>query len=204
MFISNGTGHVANRKGVASMIRRFCYSVYQFMRYYAALKPDFHQVHTQAECVTNITVDTLQKVQVLVLDFDGVLAPHGALAPLPEVQVWLTDFIKTCEIPVYILSNKPNSQRAAWFAQHYPAITFVAGVRKKPYPDGLHKIADMTKVPLSQILLVDDRLATGILATKIAGCQSLLIMHPYQNRQAHPLKEKFFAFLRAAEQWMVH
>ena len=195
---------MANRKGVAGMIQRFCYSVYQFMRYYVALKQDFHQAHTQTECVTNITADILPKAQVLVLDFDGVLAPHGASEPLSEVQVWLTNFIKTGKMPVYILSNKPNSQRAAWFAQHYPEITFVAGVRKKPYPDGLHKIADMAKVPLSQIILVDDRLATGILATKIAGCQSLLIMHPYQNQQAHPVKEKFFAFLRAAEQWMVH
>ena len=186
------------------MIRRFCYSVCQFVRYYAALKQTLHQAHTRVDCVTNITADTLQKIQVLVLDFDGVLAPHGALSPLPEVQRWLADFIKTCEIPVYILSNKPNSQRAAWFAQHYPDITFVAGVRKKPYPDGLQEIADMTKVPLSQILLVDDRLATGILATKMTGCQSLLIMHPYQNQQTHPVKEKFFAFLRAVEQWLVH
>ena len=196
--------HVVNGKIMVSMIRRFCYSVYQFVRFYTALKKDFHQLHTQIKCATNITVDTLKKVQVLVLDFDGVLAPHGASEPLPEVQVWLTNLIKTWGRPIYILSNKPNSQRAAWFTQHYPDINFVAGVRKKPYPDGLHKIADMTKVSLSQILLVDDRLATGVLATKIAGCQNRLVTDPYQNFHKHPVKEKFFGILRSVEQWIVH
>lgn len=139
-------------------------------------------------------------ITVLALDFDGVLAPHGFPAPLPEVQEWLT----RCSAvfgpdKVFILSNKPTEARKAWFSAHFPKIRFISGVRKKPYPDGLMKTGELAHVPLSAILMVDDRLLTGCLAAIVAGARPLYIRRPYRSFRHRLLAELFFMVLRAGE-----
>src|SRR5512137_2699542 len=98
-------------------------------------------------------------VRILALDFDGVLASHGKKVPLPEAAAWL---LRCCDVfgeeNIYILSNKPSRERNAWFCANHPKIRFIAGVRKKPYPDGLLKIISLSGVPPTEIMLLDDRL----------------------------------------------
>jgi len=139
-------------------------------------------------------------IAVLALDFDGVLASHGSPVPLPEAVAWM----KRCEAVfggerIFIISNKPTEGRRIWFAENFPAMRFISGVRKKPYPDGLNKTGELAGVPLNSILMVDDRLLTGCLAALAAGTRPCYIRHPYVSFRQRPVAELFFWLLRAAE-----
>ena len=143
-------------------------------------------------------------VAALALDFDGVLAGHGFPVPLPEAVAWM----KRCEAVfgggrIFILSNKPTDGRRQWFAENFPAMRFISGVRKKPYPDGLNKTAELAGVPLSSIMMVDDRLLTGCLAALVAGARPCYIRRPYVSFNHRPLAELFFMLLRAGERVFV-
>lgn len=145
-----------------------------------------------------------QGITALALDFDGVLAHHGAAEPLPEAVDWM----KRCEAVfggerIFILSNKPTEGRRVWFAEHFPAMRFISGVRKKPYPDGLNKTGELAGVPLSSIMMVDDRLLTGCLAALVAGARPCYIRRPYVSFRHRPLAELFFWKLRLLERLFV-
>lgn len=156
--------------------------------------------------ILGIDLEQLQisGVTVMALDFDGVLAPHGDPTPLPQAVEWM----KSCQElfggdHIFILSNKPTNERRAWFAENFPAIRFISGVRKKPYPDGLNKAGELAKVPLSQILMVDDRLLTGCLAAIVAGARPCYIRSPYTSLTNRPAAELFFRMLRVLERAFV-
>jgi uncharacterized protein len=143
-------------------------------------------------------------IAALALDFDGVLAHHGAPAPLPDAVEWM----KRCEAVfggerIFILSNKPTEGRRAWFNDHFPSLRLISGVRKKPFPDGLNKTGALAGVPLSQILMVDDRLLTGCLAALVAGARPCYIRQPYISFKHRPLAELFFMLLRRIERYFV-
>lgn len=143
-------------------------------------------------------------IAVLALDFDGVLAGHGAPVPLPEAVDWM----KRCEAVfggdrIFIISNKPTDGRRRWFAENFPAMRFISGVRKKPYPDGLNKTGELAGVPLSSIMMVDDRLLTGCLAALVAGARPCYIRRPYASFSYRPLAELFFWLLRGGERLFV-
>jgi len=145
-----------------------------------------------------------QGVAVLALDFDGVLAGHGFPAPFPETIAWM----KRCETVfggdrMFILSNKPTDERREWFVENFPAIRFISGVRKKPYPDGLIKTGELAGVPLSSIMMVDDRLLTGCLAAVVAGARPCYIRSPYVSFGYRTFAELFFFALRSLERLSV-
>jgi putative phosphatase len=157
-------------------------------------------------CILTLDPEALKSsgITVLALDFDGVLAHHGAPAPLPEAVKWM----KRSQAVfggdrIFILSNKPTEGRRQWFANHFPAIRFISGVRKKPYPDGIKKTGELAGVPLSQILMVDDRLLTGCLAALAAGARPCYIRQPYISFEQRPLAELFFMLLRRIERYFV-
>ena len=144
-------------------------------------------------------------ISVLAIDFDGVLAHHGAAIPLPEAADWL----KQCESVlggdrIFILSNKPTYERIQWFAENFPALRFISGVRKKPYPDGLIKVKELAEVTMSSILMIDDRLLTGCLAALTAGARVCYIRRPYISFSHRPFSEMFFMVLRTLERIFVH
>mgnify|MGYP001374573548 CR=1 FL=1 len=143
-------------------------------------------------------------VAALALDFDGVLAGHGFPEPLPVAIAWM----KRCETVfggdrIFILSNKPTDERRRWFAEQFPAMRFISGVRKKPYPDGLNKTGELAGVPLSSIMMVDDRLLTGCLAAVVAGARPCYIRSPYVSPGHRPVAELFFFVLRSLERLFV-
>ncbi len=139
-------------------------------------------------------------IRALVFDFDGVLAPHAAEKPLPETSVTLERAVQTFGTGhVYILSNKPSLERLNYFKEHFPGVVFVGGVRKKPYPDGLEKVAALGSYQQNQIALLDDRLMTGGLACLHAGSKFVYISDPLTDYSRHPFKESFFALLRLFE-----
>jgi predicted HAD superfamily phosphohydrolase YqeG len=139
-------------------------------------------------------------IAALVFDFDGVLAPHGEMMPLPETQQVLLEALEVFGAGhVYILSNKPSPERLAYFQQQFSGISFISGVRKKPYPDGLLKVSSAGPYAPDQIALLDDRLLTGGLACVHAGAKFIYISKPYISFSRHPFKESFFACLRLFE-----
>jgi predicted HAD superfamily phosphohydrolase YqeG len=159
-----------------------------------------------ATSIVNIDPSALQAkgILALALDFDGVLSHHGSPAPLPEAISW----IKSCESVfggnrIFILSNKPTYERVQWFAANFPAIRFISGVPKKPYPDGLKKTGELAECPLSSILMIDDRLLTGCLAALVAGARPCYIRRPYFSFRHLTLPELFFRFVRIGERMFV-
>jgi FMN phosphatase YigB (HAD superfamily) len=116
--------------------------------------------------------------------------------------------MKRCEAvfggnQIFILSNKPTDGRRVWFAENFPAMRFISGVRKKPYPDGLEKTGELAGVPLSAIMMVDDRLLTGCLAALVAGARPCYIRRPYISFKTRPFAEMFFWKLRILERLFV-
>jgi predicted HAD superfamily phosphohydrolase YqeG len=157
-------------------------------------------------CILDLDPAALKSsgISALALDFDGVLAHHGAPAPLPEVIEWM----KCCEAVfgggrIFVLSNKPTEGRRQWLADNFPTLRFISGVRKKPFPDGLNKAGELAGVPLSHILMVDDRLLTGCLAALVAGAKPCYIRHPYASFRHRPFAELFFMLLRRTERCLV-
>jgi predicted HAD superfamily phosphohydrolase YqeG len=158
-------------------------------------------------------------IHALVLDFDGVLNSHGENTVDARVALWLKAMhLSMPGLPLFILSNRPNSTRQQYFATHFPYINFVTNIRKKPYPDGLAAVlatlqeqharnpaAAGTPAPSKdQILIVDDRLATGILAALIFGCKALFITEPLIKYRKHCIQEVFFKILRILEKTVIN
>ena len=141
---------------------------------------------------------------ILALDFDGVLAPHGRMEPLPAAAEWLDRCCRNFgEDKIFILSNKPARERISWFQARHPGIRFITGVRKKPFPDGLQSVIARAGVTPGEVMLLDDRLLTGGLAACLAGTKVTYITAPYVTIASNPLPELFFMGLRAVERLIV-
>lgn len=142
----------------------------------------------------------IEGISGLILDFDGVLASHAELYPRADVLDWL---VKQSYESIYILSNKPLPERIRFFKEYFPNIKFICGSRKKPYPDGLEAILeDSNEVP-DKLLVVDDRLATGIVASVGLGMKACYIRSPYTDFVHRPLRELGFSLLRLSEKTLI-
>ncbi|MDB6095998.1 MAG: Hydrolase, subfamily [Francisellaceae bacterium] len=139
-------------------------------------------------------------IKALILDFDGVLNSHGESEVHPELIQWLKDASQILgSNRIFILSNNPISRRINYFKTHFPEISFVVSKNKKPYPEGIESIIQLSNLVPKEILMIDDRLATGILAAELAGTRALLISDPYINFSKRPIQEAFFYCLRTIE-----
>lgn len=159
-----------------------------------------------ARAISDLDPEELKNAGVLALaiDFDGVLASHGADRPLPPVEGWLYSAVRVFGAGrLFILSNRPEGARVDWFRDNFPEIIFISGVRKKPYPDGLERAAELAGVPLSSLMMLDDRLLTGCLAAILAGAIPCYIRRPFTNIRKRPLKEIFFMLLRFLERRLI-
>lgn len=180
---------------------RFGYTLRQLKRHRTAINAFKSSPQLQAQSITDIDPKALTKnnIKALALDFDGVLANHGDKKPLPDVEKWLNTATTLFQTRLFILSNKPDEIRRQYFRQQYPNIQFMSGVRKKPYPDGLNEIIRLANITPQQLMLIDDRLWTGILASIIAGNKAIWITKAYCNFSRRPISESFFALLRTIE-----
>lgn len=185
-------------------MKRILYAIQNGWTYRQKLSSYITQPALSIEALQRIQMEDLEKlnVAVLVLDFDGVLAPHDAATPTQAAEKWLrTISMNLGEQRIAILSNKPKPVRRAYFQEHFPGIQWVEGTRSKPYPDGILEVAESRGIVSSRILIVDDRLLTGILASCIAPCQARYFIKPVMNFSHHPIKESFFWILRKLERY---
>lgn len=183
------------------IIKRIIFSLQEGFRARHILKRFLVEPERQIYSLTEITAERIDEanVAVLVLDFDGVLANHGEAVPLPDSAEWLFKLSHQLgQQRLAILTNKPYPQRIAYFKAHFPGIQIIQG-RKKPYPDGLLEIAYSRGLAMHRILLLDDRLLTGMLATKLASCQGWYFCRPFTNYWRRPFAETFFSCLRVLE-----
>lgn len=182
---------------------RYLYTLAEGIKHYRCLRGKKKQT---LKHITDLKVDYLHQhaIKCLALDFDGVLNAHAEPALKPEVKQWLEGFVQVWpSSQIVILSNKPKPIRLAYFKTHFPGIGFCTNVAKKPYPQGLLQIAKQQKISPNQIMLVDDRLLTGMLACCISGAQGVLIKHPYKRVFRRPIRELFFASLRVLERLLI-
>lgn len=141
-----------------------------------------------------------QGYEVIVFDYDGVLAAHGENTLNEKVATELHHFVKILgEGKVFILSNKPNNQRTEYFYNKFKGIQFILAKRKKPFPDGILEILQITNLKPKQVLIIDDRLLTGILAAKLAEANACYVTEPMINYRNRPITEFFIQILRKIE-----
>lgn len=183
------------------MLRRIIFALKMGWRYRDRLR-EFEKNNTlQVKRLEDLNLSLLksQGIKVLALDMDGVLVPYGQTELESGLTTWLKDCMERWKYHIYIYSNKPNAARKKYFLEHFPSIGFITQVRHKPYPDGIYQIMDKTKVAAFEILVVDDRLLTGVLAALIAGAKAKWVTKPRISLLKRPGMELYFIFLRALE-----
>ena len=188
------------------MIARLYYAGQSAWRYRKALANYAQDSVLQAKTLLDVDLQGLkqQGIQVLILDFDGVLAAHAAPRPLVMMEDWLRKALTVFKPnQLFILSNQPTAARQAYFQAYFPGISFVCPQRKKPFIDGIQVILDTLGVAPQQVLLIDDRLLTGILAALIAGIQGCYVTAPWIDWKKRPFWEAWYYFLRRAERWLL-
>ena len=187
-----------------SMLSRIRYALSKYWQNRAQLQRYCFSPELQLTSVLDLSVADLTAlgIKALVLDFDGVLASHAEPEPRAEVAYWLNKLQRDfAPHQIYILSNKPTRERQNYFAKNFPGIIFIIAARKKPYPDGLQQIVTLSGLAAGQVLLIDDRLATGILAVIISGVRGLWLTKPYTNFVVRPMVETWFMCLRGLERF---
>ncbi len=184
------------------MIYRIGYALTMAFRQRLSLRRYNRDLTLQCNSVVELDLHRLKKqgIKVLVLDFDGVLASHGEAKLTPNVENWLSKCLQVFEAEtLFILSNKPNLVRIQYFSTHFPGIRFIVASKKKPYPDGLLQILRLTRRAPESVLMIDDRLLTGVLAAVLANVSARLITKPFTAFNKRPISELFYLSLRTFE-----
>ncbi len=188
------------------MLTRICYALVMAWRYRKMLKAYRTESALQAAKVVILDPVLLKAegIKVLVIDVDGVLTSFGELIVTKEIESWLNSCVSIMgEGRVVVLTNKPTTERSQYYANTFKGIQLVQARRKKPYPDGLQQIMLQAKVKPEEVLMIDDRLLTGILAALIAKTKGCYITDPTICIKKHPLPELFFIVLRKIERLVI-
>lgn len=183
-------------------MQRMRYAIYHALKHKKNLYQYLVNPTLKSGSVTQLTPDYFRsrEIKYIALDFDGVLACHGKVRPLTEVEAWLSHL--TTEIPashIALLSNKPFTKRLQYFQDRFPNMVLITGVAKKPYPEGLNQLVTHFQCAKNELVLVDDRLLTGMLAVCLAEVQGVYIEKAYGNLKENFIVESFFALLRKSE-----
>ncbi len=188
------------------MIHRLYYSLGMAWQHRARLRVYRRQRALQCKTVLDLDLSAVkaQGIRALALDFDGVLASYGEREISPTIGSWLNNSIEVFgQGKVFILTNKPTEARESYFSEHFKGVILVRAARKKPYPEGIFQILQRVKIEARELLVVDDRLLTGILAAIIAETTACYITKPWINLRKRPVPELFFMSLRIIERLIV-
>ena len=183
-------------------LKRMFYAIKTAKEHKMAINKILKDSSSFAKDLCDINCADLKKnnIKALALDFDGVLASHGQIKLDEKTIIWLKVALKAFPTSIYILSNNPKGRRFKWLSKNFPKIHLITGVKKKPYPDGLNVIIKHAKVKSSEVVLVDDRLLTGVLASLNAKTKIIYITEPRGKILSKFFaQECFFATLRFLE-----
>ncbi len=172
------------------------------VRHWHALARYNLDVTLQCKSIVELDLHLLKKqgIKILVLDFDGVLASHGEVELSPDIVGWLNNSLQIfSKGEIFVLSNHASVLRAQYFSTHFPDVHFIFPEKKKPYPDGILQILKLTGIEPKALLMIDDRLLTGILAATLANVSALLVTTPMIAFNKRPLQESFYMALRKLE-----
>lgn len=159
---------------------------------------------------SNVLIDVspyyLRKIgiKVLILDFDGVLSSYGETYVLiNDVLFWLKFSLEIYTFEnIFIFSN--NMTKSRNLLLNKIGINMVINrAKKKPYPDAIISILYYKNLLYHEIIMVDDRIFTGILAAELANIRGLFIISPYYNLKDNFLKEFFYIILRKIERFVL-
>lgn len=188
------------------MIRRLGYAVLKSWQYRKELVSYCFDPIYQCDTVFDLDFKTLKQdgIQAVVLDFDGVLAPHGEDTLDQQTRVWLQSCLAAFgDERVFILTNRPGYRRWDTMVQAFPGIQFLKAQRKKPYPDGIEDLIEKTQLPRKAVVVIDDRLLTGILAAAQAQVRAFFLIKPKVALRKRPIQEGFFICLRWLDRLVV-
>lgn len=184
------------------MIERILYALNMAWRYRKTLRIYRRDATLQISNVLELNPISLKErgFKILILDFDGVLAAYGEVYLSPEIDSWMNFCVQILgEGNVFILSNQATQERANYFAKTFKGVKLIFPAKKKPYPNGILQILQLTKAVPEEVLVVDDRLLTGILATIIANIPGCYVTKPFICLNKRPIAELFFIALRKME-----
>lgn len=189
------------------MIARILFAVKQGWHYRNQLRQ--FMTHPDLQVNTPLDLDLLSLkndigIKVLALDLDGVMVSYGENKLTDPLAAWLSRCVEQWTVAnIFIYTNRSSTLRKEYFLQHFPGMRFVEVSRKKPYPDGLYQIIEKTKVLPGEILVIDDRLLTGILAALIVGTKAKWVTKPLISIKKRPVAELLFILLRALERFLL-
>lgn len=181
---------------------RFLFSLRHGWRHRHAIKRLAHEGRIANVVQLDVSYLVSRGIKVLALDFDGVLAAHGQSQPDADVVAWLKKLVDS-PLKLALLSNKPNQERQTYFKAEFPELLFITGFPKKPYPHGLLAIAKQFEVQPQHVLLADDRLLTGVLASCLGGAQAAYVRPARQNFKTRWIEEVFFEAVRRLERLVI-
>ena len=187
------------------MLYQIIYACIQACKYRKKLTNYATERNLQIASVTALSPQKLLQdgIKCLIIDFDGVLAAYAKTQLPLEVQAWLMECCKVFDPKmIFILSNKPTFARRDQFAKNFPGVNFIIAKYKKPRPDSIFSILQTTKLLPHELLIIDDRLLTGILAAIISNIRGCLITNPFIDLAANPIQEQIFILVRAFELWL--
>jgi uncharacterized protein len=188
------------------MISMLKYLVTMFVRRRACLKSVMSDPNTLLNKVEDLHAERLKQldIKLLALDFDGVLSYHGAERPSDSVINWLQQLDVTFSLEnVCIYSNNLFSARVDFLNHYFPTMKIIYYTKKKPYPDDLLREMQRRNLAPGDILVVDDRLTSGILSACIIGAKAMVVRSPVVNYQKDTIKEYYFRIVRIFERWLV-
>ncbi|HFL8824100.1 MAG TPA: hypothetical protein V7791_00135 [Candidatus Azoamicus sp. OHIO1] len=185
---------------------RFFYFIFYFIKYRRFLKKYLTSSLYSSNVLIDVSPYYLRKIgiKVLILDFDGVLSSYGETYVLiNDVLFWLKFSLEIYTFEnIFIFSN--NMTKSRNLLLNKIGINMVINrAKKKPYPDAIISILYYKNLLYHEIIMVDDRIFTGILAAELANIRGLFIISPYYNLKDNFLKEFFYIILRKIERFVL-
>ena len=182
-------------------LEQMIFAIFEAKDHRAELKKVLKDPALSVNSIADLNPQALhdQGVRVVIFDFDGVLAPHDHLTltetDLAQLRVFCDIFEQT---NIFIWSNNPIPARMRWLQEQFPHIVWLEG-EQKPSPDCLQQLIQTKNYEPKTVLMIDDRLLTGVLAGILAGTQVRLIKKAKVRLKGNLKAESGFILLRWVE-----
>ncbi|MBM4222660.1 MAG: hypothetical protein FJ161_02525 [Gammaproteobacteria bacterium] len=142
-----------------------------------------------------------QGIKGVVLDCDGVMTSIDSIEIPKQTLEWMIS-IQAAGILLGIYSNQSQrlfEKRQVWLQDRMPNVIWVPPGCKKPNIKGVEILQKIWGCEFFELLMVDDRFATGGVMAYKAGMHFAYCSNPIQNFHHAVMKEYFFVMIRYIE-----